>query len=172
MAATLLITATIVFFPAVMALAASMDLVTMTIPNRICAALAIGYFALAVAVGVPFGVILVNFSCAAVVLAVTFAMFAIGWIGGGDAKLAAATSLWLGWGMMFDYGASAALYGGALTLVILLGRRFALPGWLSRHQWIARLHDRKTGVPYGIALAAAGMMLYPHTQIWQAATSL
>jgi prepilin peptidase CpaA len=172
MAASILIPAIIVFFPAAMALAASMDLITMTIPNRVCAAVAIGYFVLAVAVGVPFGIILIHLSCAAAVLAAMFAMFALGWIGGGDAKLAAATSLWLGWGMMFDYGASAALYGGALTLLILLARGFVLPTWLSRHEWIARLHDRKTGVPYGVALAAAGLMLYPHTQIWHAAASL
>ena len=172
MAATILIPTTIVFFPAVMALAASMDLLTMTIPNRVCAALAIGYFVLAFAVGVPFSVILINFSCAAAVLAAMFALFALGWIGGGDAKLAAATALWLGWSMILDYGVTAALYGGALTLAILVGRRLVLPSWLSRHEWIARLHDSKSGVPYGIALAAAGMMLYPHTQIWRAAASL
>ncbi len=172
MAAAILIPTTIVFFPAAMALAASMDLVTMTIPNRVCAAVAIGYFILAVGVGVPFGVILINLSCAAAVLVAMFALFALGWIGGGDAKLAAASSLWLGWGMMFDYGVTAALYGGALTLAILMARRLVLPAWLARQEWIARLHDRKTGVPYGIALAAAGMALYPHSQIWQAAASL
>jgi prepilin peptidase CpaA len=172
MTATLLISAIIIFFPAAMALAASMDLVTMTIPNRVCGALAIGYFVLAVAVGVPAGAILIHLSCGMAVLAAMFAMFALGWIGGGDAKLAAATALWLGWGLLFEYGASAAIYGGALTLFILFGRRFVLPTWLSRHAWIARLHDRKTGVPYGIALAAAGLALYPHTQIWQAAASL
>jgi prepilin peptidase CpaA len=172
MTATILIPATIVFFPAALALAASMDLLTMTIPNRVCAALAIGYFVLALAIGVSFGDILVNLSCAAAVLAVMFTLFACGVIGGGDAKLAAAISLWLGWGTIFDYGLTAALYGGALTLVILLGRRLALPVWLSRHEWIARLHDGKTGVPYGIALAAAGMMLYPHTEIWQAVAKL
>ena len=172
MAAAILLPAILIFFPAAMALAASMDLITMTIPNRVCAAVAIGYFILAVAVGVPFGVILIHLSCGAAVLVAMFTMFALGWIGGGDAKLAAATALWLGWGMLFDYGATAAVYGGALTLVILLARRFVLPTWLSRHEWIARLHDRKTGVPYGIALAAAGLMLYPHTQIWQAAASL
>ena len=172
MAATILIPATIIFFPAAMAVAASMDLVTMTIPNRVCAALAIGYFVLAVAVGVPYGVILVNLSCAATVLVVAFALFSLGFIGGGDAKLAAATSLWLGWSMVLPYCASAAICGGALTILILLARGFVLPTWLSRHEWIARLHDRKTGVPYGIALAAAGLMLYPHTQIWRAAASL
>jgi prepilin peptidase CpaA len=97
MAATILIPATIVFFPAGLALAASMDLLTMTIPNRVCAALAIGYFVVAFVVGVPFGVVLVNLSCAAVVLAAMFALFAFGVVGGGDAKLAAAISLWLGW---------------------------------------------------------------------------
>jgi prepilin peptidase CpaA len=172
MTATILIPATIVFFPAALALAASMDLLTMTIPNRVCAALAIGYLVLALAIGVSLGDIMINMSCAGAVLAGMFTLFACGVIGGGDAKLAAAISLWLGWGTMVDYGLTAALYGGALTLAILLGRRLALPVWLSRHEWIARLHDAKTGVPYGIALAAAGMMLYPHTQIWQAAAKL
>jgi prepilin peptidase CpaA len=172
MAATILIPAAIVFFPALLALAASMDLVTMTIPNRVCAGLAIGYFVVALAVGLPPGAILVNLSCAAIVLAAMFALFAFGVIGGGDAKLAAATSLWLGWGAMLDFSMTTAIYGGLLTLVILLGRRLVLPVWLSRHEWIARLHDSKTGVPYGIALAAAGMVVYPHTQIWAAVANL
>ena len=172
MATTLLIAATMLFFPAAMALAASMDVVTMTIPNRVCAGLAIGYLIIAVAVGLPAQTIIVNLSCGAAVLALAFALFALGWIGGGDAKLAAATALWLGWGTLLDYSLSAAIYGGALTIVILLGRRFVLPMWLSRHAWIARLHDPKTGVPYGVALAAAGLMLYPHTEIWRAAAGL
>ncbi len=172
MAATILIPATIIFFPAAMALAASMDLVTMTIPNRVSAALAVGYFVLAGALGVPYGVILINLSCAAAVLAGMFTLFSFGFIGGGDAKLAAATALWLGWSMIWAYCATAAIYGGALTVVIVLARSFVLPTWLSRHEWIARLHDRKTGVPYGIALAAAGLMAYPHTLIWRAAASL
>ena len=172
MTATILITATALFFPAAMALAASMDVVTMTIPNRVCAALAIGYVVLAFAVGLPAQAVLVNLSCGAAVLAMTFTLFALGWIGGGDAKLAAATALWLGWGALLDYSLSAAIYGGVLTIVILLGRRFVLPVWLSRHAWIARLHDSKAGVPYGVALAAAGLMIYPHTQIWRVAAGL
>jgi prepilin peptidase CpaA len=169
MAATLLNPAIVFFFPAAMALAASMDIVTMTIPNRVCAALAIGYLALALAVGVPPMAILIHLSCGAAMLALAFTMFSFGWIGGGDAKLAAATALWFGWGLIVDYSLSAAVYGGALTLLILLGRRFVLPVWLSRHVWIARLHDAKTGIPYGVALAAAGLMLYPQTEIWRVA---
>ena len=69
MAAAILLPAILVFFPAAMALAASMDLITMTIPNRICASVAIGYFVVAAAAGVPASVILIHLSCGAVVLA-------------------------------------------------------------------------------------------------------
>jgi prepilin peptidase CpaA len=151
-----------------MALSASTDLLTFTIPNRICVFLALGYFALAVALGVAVEDILLNLSCGLVVLAVTFSMFFLGWIGGGDAKLAAATALWLGWSAILDYGVIAAMYGGILTLTILSVRMLSLPPMLERYAWIGRLHDLKTGVPYGIALAAAGLTQYSHSQIWAA----
>ena len=112
--------------------------------------------------------VLTNLSCGAVVLVVMFAMFSLGWIGGGDAKLAAATALWLGWSSLLDYSLSAAIYGGALTFLLIFARKAPLPDWLSRQAWIARLHNPKTGVPYGIALAAAGIMVYPQTALWRA----
>ena len=49
------------------------------------------------------------------VLAVTFVFFALGWIGGGDAKLAAATALWLGFDHLLKYLLYASLFGGVLT---------------------------------------------------------
>jgi len=159
--------AILMVFPAGMALAASMDLLTMTIPNRLCLALAIGYCALAAVFHVPFQDVLVNLSCGAAVLALTFGLFSMGWIGGGDAKLAAATALWFGWGSLLNYGLTSAVYGGALTLAIILGRRVNLPAWLAGQAWIARLRNPMSGVPYGIALAAAGLVVYPQTAIWQ-----
>jgi prepilin peptidase CpaA len=158
----------LLFFPGAMALAASMDLLTMTIPNRLSLALAIGYIVLALAAGVPAPAILYNLSCGLVVLALTFGLFTLGWIGGGDAKLAAATAMWLGWSAISDYGLSSAIYGGVLTFAVILGRKVSLPGWMSAQGWIARLHDARTGIPYGIALAAAGIMVYPRSQLWQA----
>jgi hypothetical protein len=47
MASTLLHISAFAFFPALMALSASMDLLTFTIPNRLCAALALGYLVFA-----------------------------------------------------------------------------------------------------------------------------
>ena len=108
-----------------------------------------------------------NLACAAIVLVFAFAFFAFGWIGGGDAKLIAATTLWLGLGIMLPYLIYASLLGGALTLLLLAARRYPLPEKLRAIKWIDRLHDSKTGVPYGIALAIAGLLVYSDTAIFQ-----
>lgn len=168
MASTVLHFSLFAFFPALMALSASMDLLTFTIPNRLCLALALGYLLFAALLGVSAHDILLNISCALAILAITFVMFALGWVGGGDAKLAAATAAWLGWTAILDYGLVAALFGGILTLVILGARMAPLPGVLERVDWLKRLHNANAGVPYGIALAAAGLMQYPNSPIWAA----
>jgi prepilin peptidase CpaA len=158
----------LLLFPATMAYAASSDLLTMKIPNQLTLGVAIAYIAIALTIQIPAAVIGLHLACGALVLAVTFGMFCMGWMGGGDAKLAAATALWFGWSMVLEYLLLASVLGGALTLAILFARKFPLPAPLIRHAWIARLHDRKTGIPYGIALAAAALILYPHTDVWTA----
>ena len=163
--------ARLLLFPALMAFAAASDLFTMTISNRVSLALAAGFLMLAVASGMGPSEIFSNLGAGASVLAVSFVCFAFGWIGGGDAKLAAATALWMGWSLVLDFGTIAAVCGGFLTLGILAARTLPLPPILERRAWIARLHDRKSGVPYGIALAAAGMAQYPHSHIWTAAVA-
>jgi len=166
--ASLLHLSALAFFPALMALSASMDLLTFTIPNRLCVALALGYVVFAALLGVPAVDILLNVSCALAILAMTFVMFSLGWLGGGDAKLAAATAAWLGWAAILDYGVAAALFGGILTLILLGARMAPLPAALNRFDWLKRLHSASAGVPYGIALAAAGLMQYPDSSIWAA----
>jgi prepilin peptidase CpaA len=158
----------ILFFPLTMAFAAATDLLTMKIPNRLSAVVALGYFVLALVAGRPFAEIGQHLLCGAAILAFTFVLFNFRWIGGGDAKLAAATALWIGWSPLAEYGLSSAIAGGALTLIILMGRRIALPQVLASQAWIARLHNAKTGIPYGIALALGGLMVYPQTQVWTA----
>jgi prepilin peptidase CpaA len=168
MHSTLLHLSALIFFPTLMALSASMDLLTFTIPNRLCAALALGYLVFAVVLGVPAVDILFNISCGLAILVIAFAMFSLGWVGGGDAKLAAATAAWLGWTAILDYGLAAAVFGGMLTLTILAARTAPLPAVFGRVDWLARLHNAKSGVPYGVALAAAGLMQYPNSPIWAA----
>jgi prepilin peptidase CpaA len=149
-----------------MAFAACSDLLTMTISNRISVGLALGFIPLALLLGMPLSAIGLHLSCGVAVLALTFALFCTGQIGGGDAKLAAATAIWIGWDHLLEFALVASILGGLLTLAIITARRWPLPPLFMQRAWIARLHDPKSGVPYGIALALAGLILYPETQVW------
>src|SRR5215470_16213794 len=145
----------LLLFPALMAFAASSDLLTMTISNRLSLALAGGFFLLIAVTGMSLYAVGMHLAAAMVVLVVAFAFFSQGWIGGGDAKLAAATALWFGFDHLLDYLIYASLFGGALTLAILQFRLMPLPRILAGQEWAQRLHREDSGVPYGIALAAA-----------------
>src|SRR5262245_17460638 len=108
----------LMLFPALMAFAASSDLVTMTISNRISIMLVAGFFAMALVIGMNPSIMLAHIGAGAAVLVVAFVFFARGWIGGGDAKLAAATALWLGFDQLFAYLVYASLFGGLLTILL------------------------------------------------------
>lgn len=155
------------FFPLAMAFAASTDLLTMRISNKLVLLLVSGFFIVAIAIDMPLQQLALHVSCALVVLVAGFAFFAMRWIGGGDAKLAAATTLWLGFGLALPYLVYSAVLGGVLTLLILSLRRIPLTPFIARYRWIERLHDRKSGVPYGVAMAIAGMMTYTNSAIFE-----
>jgi prepilin peptidase CpaA len=159
--------ARLMLFPALMAFAASSDLLTMTISNRVSIILTAGFFALAFASGMSAPDILFHVAASGAVLLVAFGLFTQGWVGGGDAKLAASTALWLGFAHLVPYLVYGSLFGGALTLALIQFRMAPLPGCLARHEWVQRLHSKDGGVPYGIALAAAALTVYPETQ-WMA----
>jgi prepilin peptidase CpaA len=155
----------LLLFPALMAFAAASDLFSMTISNKVSLALAGCFVILALAIGMSPRDMGMHAAAALTVLVVAFVFFARGWIGGGDAKLAAAASLWFGFDQLLQYLVDAALLGGVLTLVMINFRLIPLPPAMQRWTWIARLHEKGAGVPYGIALAAAALLIYPDT-IW------
>src|SRR5207237_294119 len=142
---------------------ASSHLLIMTISNRVSLILAGGFFVLAAMIGMPLVEIGTHLGASGIVLVVAFVFFARGWIGGGDAKLAAATALWLGFDQLLNYLIFASLFGGILTLVIMRFRLMPLPGLLANQEWAKRLHRMDGGVPYGIALALAALAIYPDT---------
>lgn len=148
-------------FPLAMILAAISDLFTMTIPNKISIALVAAFIILAPIAGLDWDVIAGHAAAGTLVFLVSLGMFAMGWIGGGDAKLVSATALWLGFEQLLPYILFSAVAGGALTLLILFARTIPLPTILCRYEWISRLHNPNRGIPYGLALSAAALIVYP-----------
>lgn len=150
-------------FPAAVVFAGAMDLFTMTIPNRVSLALIAGFVLLAPLAGLGLGDIAYHFGAGLLVLTVGILLFIPGWIGGGDAKLAAAVALWLGFENLFSYLFCVALAGGSLALLFMSARAHPLPALISSQPWAVRLHDRRSGIPYGLALAAGALLIYPST---------
>lgn len=162
----------LILFPFLMAYAAASDLLTMLIPNRISFGLVFGFALLSASGLMSWSEIGLHVGAAALVLTATFTLFALNVIGGGDAKLAAATALWLGFDGLLDYLLAASVLGGILTLALLAARSHPLPNPLARLPFALHLHDAKTGIPYGIALAAAALLVLPETAVWTAVASL
>ena len=70
------------------------------------------------------------------------------------------------------YALVACVFGGVLTLAVLLLRQCAV----ARRCWRARpgscsLHDAQAGIPYGVALAAGAFFLLPPTEIFRLAAA-
>ena len=160
---------TLVVFPFLMAFAGSSDLFTMTISNRVSIILVTSFIGFALLAGLPLEKIGMHLACGFAVLVLTFTFFAFNWVGGGDAKLAASTAVWLGWSNIMDYGVLTSILGGLLTIAFINLRKWPLPPWAEAREWMARLYNAENGVPYGLALAAAGLIMFPETEIWHAA---
>lgn len=163
--------ARLMLFPTLMAFAAASDLVSMTISNRVSLLLVAGFVVLALLSGMGVYDMLTHAGAGLTVLAMAFFCFAMGWVGGGDAKVAAAASLWFGFSHLLEYLVYASLFGGALTLLLLQFRQWPLPAALHGQSWLLRLHNKDSGVPYGIALALGALLIYPDTD-WVKAVDL
>jgi prepilin peptidase CpaA len=151
-------------FAATTVWAGVMDLMTMKIRNDLILLLLAIYAALAPLAG--FGAVEIGISTAVAfaVLICTFGLFRMGWVGGGDAKFAAVVALWVGAEHTLAYLVSTAIFGGALSLLLLQFRSMVLPTFCDRVSWIVRLHASGSGVPYGIAIASGALYTFPSTR--------
>lgn len=161
-----------VVLPLLLLAAAAFDLASFTIPNRLTAAVA-GCFVFFLALAhVPLAIAAAHLGAGLVGLTLGFGLFALGYIGGGDAKLFAGIALWLGFHDLAAYALAASIFGGLLTLTILGLRQLPLPAIAARQGWILRLHGERSGIPYGVALAAGAFVTLPHAEIFRLAASL
>lgn len=159
--------AILVIFPLCMAVAAFSDLFTMTIPNRVSVILLASFIVIAPLAGMSFVELGWHLLAGAAVFAVVFVLFALNTMGGGDAKVLTASAVWFGFNdSLIVYMGDVAVFGGALTLLILLIRSqrnliaavgLPVPGTF--------LQQKK--IPYGIAIGIGGFVAYPESPLMQ-----
>jgi prepilin peptidase CpaA len=153
-------------FPVLVIVAALRDATTYTIPNWISLALAGTFPVAALALGVPLSTIGLSLLVGAVALAAGMAMFALRWIGGGDAKLFAAAALWLGLAGSTTYLAVIGIAGGGLAMGLLgLRSAWVRPYLPTGPAWFARLAQPGENVPYGVAIAVGALAAFPGSAV-------
>jgi prepilin peptidase CpaA len=168
---TPIVSLVLLVFPIAMAFAAANDLLTMKIPNGIPMALVAGFIAVALLSRMPVEAFGMSLAIGFAVLAVTFALFACNLLGGGDAKLIAAGALWVGPDHILDYLVFITVFGGVLCLTILAYRRWVPAAALPLPGWAQKLHAEKGPVPYGIAIAAGALAVFPKTGLFMSLMS-
>jgi len=156
----------LVVFPFCMLFAALSDLLSMTIANRVSIILVGVFVVVAPLTGMDWQTIGLHLAAGAIVLCITFGLFATGTMGGGDAKLISASAVWMGLGFnLIAYLVAASFIGGLLTLCILAYRGSALEVYTANNRFLRNFTSDAKDVPYGIALGVAGILVYPQTSL-------
>ncbi len=166
---TFLQAAFLLVFPVLVIVGALRDLTSFTIPNWVSGLLILAFFPAALLVGIAPMAIGAHLLIGLGALAAGMGMFALRWIGGGDAKLFAAAALWLGAPAALSYVVMTGLAGGALAMALISLRSPLLrPYVLSGPAWFGRLADPNEAVPYGVAIAAGALATFATSPLMQA----
>jgi prepilin peptidase CpaA len=149
------------FLLTLLALAAWRDLTTMTIPNGVSVALALGFPLVALALGLDAQTMWAHVAAGAIAFAVCLGLFYSGIIGGGDAKLYPAVAFWMGGTAALPFLLTTFVAGGALAMMLVAARRIA-PSGAGTPFVLRRFCDPGEGVPYGLAIATGAIWSLPH----------
>lgn len=152
-------------FAGLLIYAACSDIASLTIPNWVSMAMVAAFPVFALLSGASLGEVGLNLLFGIGVLAGGFFLFQANIIGGGDAKLLAATAAWTGLGAFTPFVMWTALAGGAFALALLIGRKHSAL-FATAPSFVYRLLTPKTGVPYGVAIMIGGLMAAPHMPLF------
>ncbi len=161
----------LLIFPLLLVVAALKDVVSFTIPNWISAALLAAFPLAAWSAGLGWGEVAQHAAVGGVALVVGMGLFALNWIGGGDAKMLSASALWLGPVAVAPYLLWTALVGGALAVGLVMARKAAaqMPAMAGGPKWVGALLSPKGDVPYGVALCVGALLAFPKSGLFPGA---
>lgn len=138
--------------------AAGRDLGWRLIDHRLIVSLLLLWVGHVVLSGWAWEEILAHMGVGAIAILVTVALYSLGWMGGGDVKLATAVFVWAGPENGPGVLVLVTLAGAVLAILGLAARgclRLSLPAWVKR---ALNLFSTDRGVPYGVALAFGGAL--------------
>jgi len=156
---------TLMVFPALLIAAAVTDIFTLKISNWISLILVVGFVTTATFTSMSGTAVLSHLAACGLILIIGFGLFSFNLIGGGDAKFLSAIALWFGLNGLIPLILITSLIGGVLCIILVFMRMHPLPKWASKQEWARRLHSKETGAPYGVAIAAAALVLYAETPL-------
>jgi prepilin peptidase CpaA len=148
-----------------MIVGAAYDAATLTIPNWVSLALLALFPIVALNAGFGWMETGIHLGVGFAALVAGAALFAAGGFGGGDAKLFAAVSLYIGASWFATYIFFVAIAGGFVALAVIAIRWAAKFGIGAQLSWMQHLLTGK-GIPYGVAIAAGGLIVLPGTNLF------
>ena len=151
--------------------AAYKDATTMTIPNWISIVLVVGFFLIIPFVWPSWSEFGVHILVGLAFFLSGFAMFAFGWLGGGDAKLMAATALWWQWPDAVLYILYTTILGAGLAIFLMIGRKY-IPVKVLTSPWAYKMFKDEKKMPYGLALAAGALLTLPQSTLFLRAVGI
>jgi prepilin peptidase CpaA len=149
-------------FPLLLVYAAWHDISTMTIPNWVSILLAAAFLPAAMIAGLSPAEIGLHLAFAGGVLLTCAILFYLGVFGGGDAKVIAAASLWIGLSAAGVFVMGMAIAGGLLAGLLIVLRRMKLA---PASAWARRLLSTEEGAPYAVAIAVGALFAAPASPI-------
>ena len=138
--------ACVAVLPLLLMFAALRDVTSYTIPNWISVAAAAAFLPAALAAHLAPAQIALGLGAGGALLVAGIAMFAL---------------RWLGWGAILPFLLWTAVVGGALAVTLLFARKLSV--WLPAFApaWLRRLVTPGENVPYGVAIAAGALAVFP-----------
>ncbi len=152
--------------PAAWIVAALNDIRALRIPNWISITLAAIFPIAGLVIGLPLATIGSSMLLGLIILFLGMGLFALRVLGGGDAKLLAASAPWIGLTTIWIFVFKVALVGGLVAVALMVFRKSPLLPVYAQAPWILKLHQSGKQIPYGIAIAAGGLWALPDTQIF------
>jgi prepilin peptidase CpaA len=154
-------------FPALMIFAAMTDVTNFRIPNWLTGLIAILFFPMALATGMPLEQFGMHLATGLAMFVFGYILFAVGLFGGGDSKLMAAAGLWFGWDHLLSFMTFTICAGGLLAIAIggwsIFMAMWQIHGPEAGTAIDVKLKKIKPKLPYGFAFAIGAILTFPDT---------